>query len=424
MNDVKLEPQMDADARRLGRKTGLFSRRSFYLCISLLICSFTSIVRADWTLTTSDFKTQAKLTVNTWTPGEGLSVSAEDGGLIKTDSRRIVSLVSDRPKAPANGNWTLVLRNGDVLDGEPVGVSGQSLQFKITELGPIDIPLKNLATMQSKDNKNPLSSTATDKDLVRLKNGDQVEGFFINVNTDKLQITTNANDSATTDIELSKVDRIAFGGVSPARAVPPLSARLTFLSGSTLTVPLTDKNKTFSWSVGDITLKDPAGQERKTTPDQVSAVEVLGGRVVFLTEIDPASDQQTSYLGTVWPTQVNKNVLGGTLKVGKNIFGRGLGVHTRSILTYDLQAAGGKFDALTLRAGLDDSSAPYGEANLSIVLDGKVLWEAKGMKAGQISEELNLPLKEGKMLELHAEPAGKLDVLGRVDWVNAALIRP
>ena len=395
------------------------------LCVSVLVCGFSIAARADWTLTTADLKAQNKLTVNTWVPAEGISVSNESGGLVRSDSRNVVSLISDRQKAPAAGKWTLTLRNGDVLDGEPVGVSGQSLTFKIAELGTINIPIKNLLSLQTKDK--PLagaSAAATDKDVLRMKNGDELRGIFLNITGEKLQIATDGNDNATTDIELGRLDRVNFGGVIPARTVPPLSARVTFLSGSVLTVPMAAKEGKFSWSVGDVIMQDPAGKECKTTADQILSVEVLGGRVVFLTELDPAKDQQTTYLGTKWPTQTNSNVLGGPLKVAKVTYPRGLGVHTRSVLTYDLGAAGGGSESLSLRAAVDDSAAPYGEANLSIVLDGKVLWEAKGMKAGQISEELLLPVKGGKTLELRAEPADKLDVLGRVDWLNIALVRP
>ena len=96
-------------------------------------------------------------------------------------------------------------------------------------------------------------------------------------------------------------------------------------------------------------------------------------------------------------------------------------VHTRSILTYELD---GSFTNLTLRCGLDDSAIGHGQANLSIVLDGKTLWEAKDMKAGTVSEPLNLTITNGRKLELRAEPAEKLDVQGRVNWVDVALVRP
>lgn len=409
---------------------------SVYLCLLVLIGGFTSVARADWTLTTADFKTQAKLSVNTWMPGEGLSVSTAAGSLVKTASRDVVSLVSERARTAGGGKWTLALRNGDVLEGDPVGVSGQTLSFTVAELGTIEIPIKSLAVLQFKESKiaSPPPSPPTppagaaDKDVVKLRNGDQVEGIFVAVDADKLTLASGAENTPA-ELELGHVERVSFGGVTAARAVGPLAARVTFVSGSVLTVPLSDKDGAFSWSVGDVVVRDPAGKLRKTTADQIVSLEVLGGRVIFLTELDAAKDKQVSYLDTQWPTQINRNVLGQPLKAGKVIYARGLGVHTRSTLTYDLAAAGGGagggggFETLTLRAGVDDSAAPYGEASLSVVLDGKVLWEGRNMKAGQVSEELHLAVKDGKMLELRAEPAGRLDVLGRVDWLNAALVR-
>jgi hypothetical protein len=425
---------MNTDERRLGFWGRRWRGLAVFLCASVLIGGLAPVVRADWTLTTADFKTQAKLSVNTWMPGEGLSVSTAAGNLVKTASRDVVSLVSERAKAAGSGKWTLTLRNGDVLDGEPVGVTGQALSFAVAELGTIELPIKSLAILQFKESKLAASATgaAADKDVVKLRNGDQMEGIFLSLDADKLKLASGA-DSTPAELELGHVDRVSFGGVTAARAVGPLAARVTFVSGSVLTVPLSDKDGAFSWSVGDVVVRDPAGKPRKTTADQIVSLEVLGGRVIFLTELDPAKDKQVSYLDTQWPTQVNRNVLGQPLKAGKVIYARGLGVHTRSVLTYDLAAAGGGgeggaagsggFETLMLRAGVDDSAAPYGEASLSVVLDGKVLWEGRNMKAGQVSEELRLPVKDGKMLELRAEPAGRLDVLGRVDWLNAALVR-
>jgi hypothetical protein len=95
-------------------------------------------------------------------------------------------------------------------------------------------------------------------------------------------------------------------------------------------------------------------------------------------------------------------------------------VHTQSTLVYELD---GSFDTLSLRVGVDDSAAPNGEAKASVVLDGKPLWASKTIKAGELTEELSLPIKGGKRLELHADPAEHLDVQGRVDWVNVALQR-
>jgi hypothetical protein len=135
-------------------------------------------------------------------------------------------------------------------------------------------------------------------------------------------------------------------------------------------------------------------------------------------------EEQVSFLGTPWPAVPDHNVLGQPLKAGRATYDRGIGVHTQSTLIYDLK---GGFETLSLRVGMDDSAIPNGEANASVTIDGKVLWQTapdKPLKAGEAPRELTLDVKKGGRLELHADPAGKLDVQGRVDWLNVALLRP
>ena len=73
--------------------------------------------------------------------------------------------------------------------------------------------------------------------------------------------------------------------------------------------------------------------------------------------------------------------------------------------------------------GLDDSAAPLGTARASIVLNGHVLWKSDGLKPGELSPLITLPITGGGKLELHADPASHLDVQGRVDWIEPMLLR-
>jgi hypothetical protein len=406
--------------------------------LALLMPAVTA--HADWTLTNGDFAQQKGLTVNTWDVSDGLSVTTESGKLVKVESRNVLALTSSRPRPVTIGGgapWKLSLRNGDVLYGEPTAVSGQSLEFKATDAGAVAVPLKLVATISIvKQGAAPESvggpvtapTAAADKDVVRLKNGDSLDGLIADVSAGKVQIAVGAADAPPTDVEMSRVDRLSFGGITQPRTLPPLSARITFASGSILTVPLDSRKKTFSWTINDVAFKDLAGVDRKVSAETISAIDVTGGRVVCLTEIDPAKDQQTTFMGSHWPTQVNRNVLGQPLKVARKEYPRGLGVHTRSHLLYDLD---GSFEKLKFRVAMDDSAAPQGTADVSILLDGKVIWEEKGIKPmttqGSEPKEIELPIKGGKQLELRADPAlagGKIDVLGRVDWLHVALVRP
>jgi hypothetical protein len=380
----------------------------------LAACSLAFIslaaARADWTLTGADFKDEAHLMVNEFSLKDGVSVTVAGGQLKRVATPDVLALTSDRAKAEPGGKWNVVLRNGETIFGTPEESDENNLVVSVPEGVSLAVPLKNIATLTLRDKK-PMTGTAA-QDLVRMENDNVKKGDFLGITGGSLILKTSKGDEK---LPLNGgVTGVMFAGVMPPRTIPDLSARLTFGSGSTISV------SDISWRVNDITFKDPAGIERKTTAEQLLSVEILGGRTVFLTELDAAKDDQTSYFGTKWPTQINRNANGQPLKVGKQTFTRGIGVHTTSVLTYEID---GTFANLTLRAGLDDSSAPYGVADLQVVLDGKTLWEKKGVKAGELSDVLKLPVKGGRKLELRANQAEHLDVQGRVDWINVALTR-
>lgn len=413
-----------------------------------------ALLRADWTLTTGDFVSHPKVTVNEWTlaeQGGAFSYTDLDGKLNRLETRQVASLASDRAVTPRAAAWTLLLRNGDNLLGDPLVLKGETLSFKTAD-ATLDIPLKLVASLRSRAKPATSAPTPTrsatpssvrvnsglgenaaspppaavfvppappsaedkassDKDILRFKSGDLLQGLLVALGDGGVKMHSDLGD---TDVKLENIDRLVFAGVTPARTLPSLSARITFLSGSILTT------RNFKWTLADVTFTDPSGATRSCPSDRIASIQVLGGRIVWLTEIDPSKEEHATLLGTQWPLQINRNVTGGPLKVARQTFERGLGVHTRSVLTYDLD---GSFTTLSLRAGLDDSAAPYGQAKLSILMDGKTLWQTT-MKAGQITEPLKLTITDGHRLELHAEPAETLDVLGRVDWLDAVLLRP
>jgi hypothetical protein len=398
------------------------------LAAALGLAVLASAANADWTLITADATSsngQPNLTINTWTAAEGLSATDRSGKLVRFPTRDIVSLSSGRKVStePHTDRWRLTLRNGDVLYGLPEKFSGKSLVFRVPEIGQVAIPLKNVANLVNPkpdlQEAMPVVLSATDKDVVYLGNKDHADGILVNVDTNKLQLQREGADTPT-DISLENVAAVAFGGAAAPRGIPPLSVRFNFVSGTAYTVPLDSAAQSFNWSISKITLKDAAGEEHAISGDALATVEVLGGRVVYLTELDPASQEQVSLLGTKWPMQINHNALGQPLRVAREDYSRGIGVHAKSTLTYALD---GSFETLSLRVGLDDSAAPYGEAIAEILLDGKSLWKSNILKPGEISPELNLPIAGGKRLELVASPAARLDVLARVDWLNVALKR-
>src|SRR5262245_8687359 len=130
----------------------MFVQWAFRMVAGVALSSgLASICRADWTLTTADFKEQPQLTVNTWSAGAGLAATDSSGKLVNVPTREVISLSSEKKIAPeaASRSWKLALRNGDTLFGEAGGLSGQSLLFKVAEFGVVAVPLKRVTSLSS-----------------------------------------------------------------------------------------------------------------------------------------------------------------------------------------------------------------------------------------------------------------------------------
>lgn len=367
--------------------------------------------RAAWMLSTADAPEPVAVTVNTWSVKDGLSYSTDDGKLHTAATRAVVRLASGRDAAPGPLPWVLRLRDGDVIYGEIIGLKAAALDFRTLELGTIAVPLRVVAGLSTREAANTPLAAAPDHDTLRLKNGDSLDGVLTALTADQATIQSDLGD---TPVDLSRVSQLALGGAAPARGIPALALRVRLLSGTVLTTPQ------LTWTINSITLQDPAQTPHQCAADQIVAVDVLGGRIVRLAEIDPARSSQTSYLNTPWPMQTDRNVTGGPLRVDGKTYDHGLGVHTSSTLAYDLD---GSFTGLRLAAALDDSAAPYGRADLSILVDGKTAWEARDVAPGKLLP-VTVDLRNARHVELRATSSASLDVLGRVDWIDPVLVRP
>ncbi len=417
----------------VSQRIGSHPRPPFFrrACIATLVAGWIGLsasARAGWdnaTLTDYKFQNQQHLSINTWT-ADGLSATNETGNLVTIPTRDILTVSSGEETARqmVPGGWKLLLRNGDVIYGVPAGTSGDNLIFDAPDVDDgLSVPISRIVVLVAPASDNSGANLrlpkAGDRDLLVFKAGaDRLEGIFDSVNAQSIRFAAGSSDTPSS-IDLARVQALVFGGAKPARKIPPLSVRLHFAS-SVLTVPVSGAKESFSWTLAQATIKDVAGKAHTFPVGRITRVDVLGGRVVFLTELDPDSEEQVNFLNSTWPYQIDKNALGQPLSVGRTTFDHGIGVHTQSTLVYTLD---GSFDTLSIRVGLDDSAAPLGLAKASIVLDGKTLWHDDLLKPGELSPPLSLPIKDGKRLELHADSAGRLDVQGRVDWITPALVR-
>lgn len=120
---------------------------------------------------------------------------------------------------------------------------------------------------------------------------------------------------------------------------------------------------------GTLRLTTSALGEVQIPAASVAAIRFRNDRLAYLSDLEPADVKQAGYLGDTFPYVRDKAIGGGPLRLGGTVYEKGLGLHARTELTYDL---GGAYKRLVAMAGIDDA-VPLGAARLTILADGRAL---------------------------------------------------
>lgn len=170
------------------------------------------------------------------------------------------------------------------------------------------------------------------------------------------------------------------------------------------------------------------GKRHFTLPwEEVATLLFRGDDRLFLSELQPESVEEGTALAddgsALYPWRRDRNVRGGFLVVGGRTYARGLGVHSRCVLTYRIPEG---YDSFCTAVGIDDevdSLPARGDVDIAILVDGKPLVERTGVRGGSATELGALPVRGGGLLTLRVDFGAGLDLGDRVDWLGAVLVR-
>lgn len=311
---------------------------------------------------------------------------------------------------PAVSAWQLVLRDRDVLPGYPMGTRHENIIFHAAGLGIVHIPLSEVAGLRRSAGV-AIPDSMADHDSLYFNNDSHLAGAVVSIGSHRLVFQSNLGN---TTIPLTRVNYIILGGAAPLPKAPAMAAVIEFINGATLRTPK------FQWSEGKLSLVDPAGKTLAVSIDQIARVDIVGGTAVWLTDLAPLSIKQASWIGDNRRFRDNRCVTGQPLRVDGHVFSHGLGVHVDCTLTYKI---GGAYKYFMVRPAMDDSAGSYGRTNVFILADGKVVYSGHHLHAGMTNAVVRLPMAGVQTLSLRAVDAGRYGVRGRVDWLDAVLIR-
>src|SRR5262249_6170424 len=191
--------------------------------------------------------------------------------------------------------------------------------------------------------------------------------------------TLNKLDGRTTEVE---VDRKAVAVKTPQVSAIVLGADPTerprpggTVARVVLTTTSTSAGGRFTLSTADcdgktFQGKTASGAQLRVGVERIAALEVLGGKAVYLSDLQPAKYEYLPYLDERWPWSADATATGRDLRVGGSVYDKGVGMHAHARLTYALGGAYRRFEA---QVGLDDLDGRRGAVRLAVLADGKAL---------------------------------------------------
>ena len=379
----------------------------------VLFASRAPAADTTWSVTTAAFEQLQAASVTLDEQGAQLSV------LPGNESRRLgwdAFLSAERaevtPTAP--GKFEILMLNGDRVTGEPAGIEGENLAWTNPVAGKLSLPLSQAVRVtKAGQPAPPAPAEPATEDVVTLANGDSVRGIVAAIGEGRVDVQQAGGD--VVPVPLDSVVSLRFASTGQA---PPAAAERTFRlrlgDGSTLTsasLKLTNEQ-------AEVTLPG-AAEPRQIPAATIAGVEQVNGPVAWLSSLAPAEQAHVPFLGATSPARMDRTVLGEPIRFGDETFRRGIGVHSRSRLTWPLD---GRYKAFRTRYALD-GDLPYADVTVRIKLDDKVVHERADFVAGEPSPVVTLPLGGAKSITLEVDYGRTYDVQDRFNWIEPALLK-
>jgi hypothetical protein len=355
--------------------------------------------------------------------GDKWSIRLDGAALQPIRGDELISLSRARARLPAFPRGEqVILANGDRLAGTVVRLAGEHLVFfpQITPEHELSIPLSAIAIIWMApagdvDGPRQLTPHSRSKDFVYLRNGDVLEGIVSDLDrSTRLRVEVAKKDVA---VEFDNVAAIAFNSelLKTLRPRDPY-ARLVLADGSRLSLVSARSN--------GVTLQGATlfGATVTLPVQEITALKLFQSRAIYLSDLKPSGYESRPYLNARWPFVADGAIGGGDLRLSGSTYDKGLSMHSASRLTYSLGGGFRRFEALV---GLDDGNPSVASVCLAVRLDGKAqdLGPCQKLTSKISSQWIRLNTSGAKELTLEADFGHYFDVQGRVNWVDARLIK-
>ncbi len=326
---------------------------------------------------------------------------------------------------PARGVH-IIMADGGVIVATSAQLDNERLRADARLFGKIDLPIKLVSGVIFHPPLDPakldqfvarVTSSAGHNDRVLLDNGDELTGTVAELTPAILRLQI---ESGKIDVDIGQLSAVIFNPLLVEKQRNSgLRALVGFFDGSRVTaVALVSQ-------ASSMQLKLAEGADISAQIDSIVAVQTLGGRTIYLSDLMPASYRHLPYLQLGWPLKTDRSVLGRTLRAGGHVFAKGLGMHSPARVTYELDKPFRRFES---EVALDAECGDRGSVVFRVFVNdgsGKLIEAAKSetVRGGDPPVPISVDLAGAKRISLLVDFADHGDELDHADWLNARLVR-
>lgn len=340
---------------------------------------------------------------------------------------RFVGQVSNLPVEPRGS--AIWLANGDRLVARATGIEAEQLHAawrQFPEWPEFALPLESvrglsLSLPQARERRDEIAAWLFDRkearDELRLLNGDVLSGEVIGWREETVTLKSVGGEIKLLN---SDVRDICFN--PELLALPELKELCWLVSlrdGSRVTL-LASKSR---FDGESLKAAHVSGVSWDIPLAAIFELRVLRGRAVFLSDLTPLEAKHTPFLpdSRAWPMQRDRSVAGLPLRLKGREFPKGLGMHSRSTVTYDLA---GKYRAFHAVVGMDDTTVGEGTAVCAVAVDGRRVFEPPALTRPKGPARLPIiDVSGAKRLTLMVDFGELGDSQDHVNWGDAVLLR-
>lgn len=262
-----------------------------------------------------------------------------------------------------------------------------------------------------------LQEKPSDSDRLVIAKGDSLD-----YHAGSLGEVTDSRVVFTLDGDSLKIKRKKIFGItyyhSAGRVLPKQLGRLVTSNGnrwSFVTIEMDGEN---------FKLKTPTGLKISLSISKIKRINFAEGKIVYLSDMKPESIVWTPYLAmkgqvekdevesraTLFSPKFNKSFQAGPLILDGKQYSKGLAIHSRSVITYQL---GKKYGRLTATTGIADRVRPQGHVQLKIEADGRTLFDRE-ISGTEAALPIDLDLAQADRLTITVDYGKKIDIADRL----------